>query len=481
MALISASLEGRKEVNNSWLSKKYAWKRNSISISLAHLEKLGILKQNGRYYSYISDLSWVEHLNERSIDYGRQAYTQRQKWIEKLKNDEVAERLEIINNPPYSKKEHYIKLLDQLLTDTAEHYDDYVKISDLAKGMRATIVLELDKFEKRLEQRRKYMITERIVANGPVDPSYDFKWDFVEYFRNDGISSVPTKVELMMYYKAFGPKYNIDCDASYRAMYIYKNAFEHLQDSDIVPQKRYNKNKEKYSLRNTEAMYIGDSMTSAWIPFKNYLITYHKELFDVWRERLVVPNDKRRGNSNLEKWANYIVPLIEDKKLLIPEYVSEFLHHYSTYGNMIAVSEGFNKARGHDYAEFDRWDLSLSCIYKWYMDNEQFEFDFPHKTKDEALDALLKGDLVAIQHCRDWLMVFGDFKSFIDQNILQDFVEIKTDGTYVPIMFFEGHSFENPFPTQEEYPQYFSRMTDLIKKRGKRISDKLNKENTITN
>jgi hypothetical protein len=61
------------------------------------------------------------------------------------------------------------------------------------------------------------------------------------------------------------------------------------------------------------------------------------------------------------------------------------------------------------------------------------------------------------------------------KNFLQDFVTELPEGGYgEPVMFWEGHSFENPLPnTEPEIIEFLKNVNRTIEARGRRIAEAL--------
>lgn len=310
--------------------------------------------------------------------------------------------------------------------------------------------------------------------------------------------------EKMMLYKAYAEKvnkemqnsyendkdkeklqidYQIDCDVSNHIVSVYMKAWNFLKNAKKREQSYTNRKgdkiyKCKYKfeiLAENQKKYLGDTMTSPWTSFKEYLKIVRS---DIMEKDGGVPYKYRKGNRNLEKWKNFIIDAIHTAKLVIPDYVQEFLGATYTYGNFIPVPEYFNAGRSNG-GKWDYWDLTLLCIYNWYKCNDLRCISL-NETDDKYLNKLFsnsKTPYESVCECKEWLNIFKTWGNFIEQNFLQDFVYQIGEGYGQPIMFWGNHSFDNPNPKrEEEFEVFYKGVNEKIKKRGERISQKLHTE-----
>lgn len=279
--------------------------------------------------------------------------------------------------------------------------------------------------------------------------NYDFKMEFKQYFEDKNIvfdDSLSDLEKNVIYRLHGGAK---DCDCCALAKYIYK----HLWNFDI-----------------NNFRYIGETMTSFWTPFKKYLIF----------------NEQLPKKGGIKTFG----PIILKNKDIIESSLSrnaqKYLNLSYTLGNFIPVPEHFNVERSGLFARWDSWDLTMLAIYNWYKDNNliiKTNLTTVNKTNDSALEMLFekkcKNDKLirSIGNCKEWLLIFGSWNNFVEQNYLQDFVHSENQTFGEPIMFFDGHSFyKKPLPTTtSEFEDFFSNSSKAIELRGKRMCKELNK------
>lgn len=138
--------------------------------------------------------------------------------------------------------------------------------------------------------------------------------------------------------------------------------------------------------------------------------------------------------------------------------VCKFLKCYHTIGNYIPVPKYFNISRSN-MGLHDRFDLTLIKIKEYY----------DYNTNQEVLKELLhiKGnEKEEIIETQKWLDGFGSWKTFITENYLQDYVD--TNDKDYPIKEEFEANWDSPLDNFD-YLGYFSKVTDLILKRGERI------------
>jgi len=303
--------------------------------------------------------------------------------------------------------------------------------------------------------------------------TYDLKDEFIEFFLKKESKTELNELEKMMIYKAYASNLVIDCDVSELAMNIYKNAWDYLRDSKIQQQVGQNSKYYKYEIILNNKIYRGDTMTSAWISLKKYIQVSHSNILN---KDGSVPEKKRKGRSNIEQWKNFIISEFNEGNLVLKDNVLNFLSISNSCGNIIPVPKYFNVGRSGENAEWDYWDLTMICIYSWYLHND-LRILFLNETDDKYLNKLfVKSKLLyeSTRECKEWLNIFKTWGNFIEQNFLQDFV-YKTDyGFGRPIMFWQNHTFITPIPTNEkEFEDFFNSVNEKIEKRGKRIKEKI--------
>ena len=138
------------------------------------------------------------------------------------------------------------------------------------------------------------------------------------------------------------------------------------------------------------------------------------------------------------------------------EEINDFFSLCSTIGAYIIFPAKrinnkmtINGARGVSHKIQDRFDLTLECIRRHYL-NQQ----------NPLTDVLERNS--------NFFALFGDFKGYVDFFLLQDLVA----KDYVTIKFWTN--FDNfqtaPLPkNKEEYLSYISELLDFVKARNQRI------------
>lgn len=228
-----------------------------------------------------------------------------------------------------------------------------------------------------------------------------------------------------------------DCDATLNITEEYKKTYKYLENYEIQNQTlRGEIEPIKCELVDGVHTYRGDTMTSTWTVLKQYV-------------QITMKISKHQ-----ESWEGYIFNNV--KKIKISNELGKFLELCHTYGNFLPVPLGFNAGRSN-YGKWDMWDLTLSKIYEWFCDKENL---------NNSLNVLFSASTnieYSVSHCCEWLKQFETWEEFVDNNYLQAYV----DKNYKPILFFEGHSFEKPLPTNErEFQDFFKAVNKCIEKRN---------------
>lgn len=146
---------------------------------------------------------------------------------------------------------------------------------------------------------------------------------------------------------------------------------------------------------------------------------------------------------------------------LADEDIVEYLMISRTIGGHMVFPRGqgttVNQARGGKNSYYDRFDLTLLAIKKWYLnDNSKINY--------------------AIENYSDWFALFGSFDKFIsffrlegfiyDESII-DLVSSDLDkGLIIPLKREEVY-----IPSQkEEYKRYFNNSNKIIKDRTEKLN-----------
>ena len=242
-----------------------------------------------------------------------------------------------------------------------------------------------------------------------------------------------------------------DCDASKNVTESFIKTYHWL--SDFQCQNQRSPYTIKYELVNGMQIFRGDTMTSLWIPIKQYL--QHKNSI---------------CGISMSKWKTYFLNNIDT--LEISQEAGRFLQLGHSIGNFIPVPLGFNVGRSN-FGRWDSWDLTLEQIYQWYQANTPMI-----GTSDDAALKLLfshaRRRQYAVSNCQSWLSHFGSWEAFVRENHLQPFVE--KNG--MPVKFFQGHSLNHPQPsTIAEFDSFFKTVNQCIEERGKQIITHCGREN----
>jgi hypothetical protein len=156
-------------------------------------------------------------------------------------------------------------------------------------------------------------------------------------------------------------------------------------------------------------------------------------------------------------WKNQ--RLINEVSRTLPDYrafMEDFVHRTYTIGGMIIFPKhqnSINQRKGTHPLIGDRWDLTLECIRRYYMQ------------EDSPLKDVLETD-------KGFFDLFVDFKGYVDFFFLQDCVT--DDYSSVNIWLGNGSFKENPFPqTIMEYLDWIEKQLTFLEKRNKRIADSI--------
>ncbi len=137
-------------------------------------------------------------------------------------------------------------------------------------------------------------------------------------------------------------------------------------------------------------------------------------------------------------------------------YVEDFLRKAYTIGGCIIFpkhNQSINQCRGVNPLIRDRFDLTLECIRKYYLD------------ESSPLYETLKKD--------EWFFeLFVDFKGYVDFFFLQDCVS----KDYSKVLFWLGNgdfTVDNMPKTVEEYTNWISLNLEFVRKRNTKIREYL--------
>ena len=124
--------------------------------------------------------------------------------------------------------------------------------------------------------------------------------------------------------------------------------------------------------------------------------------------------------------------------------------------NQIDGKQTINQARGSRFSPIkDRFDLTLECIRRWYIDEQSPLFD-------------------CLERYRDFFELFKDFKGYVDFFLLDALVD--ENGQVKFWLDFEDFGITSPLPkTPDEYRKYMGNVSDFVKERNDLIDMKYNK------
>ena len=135
-------------------------------------------------------------------------------------------------------------------------------------------------------------------------------------------------------------------------------------------------------------------------------------------------------------------------------YMEDYIHRSYTIGGEIIFPKrmgGINQSRGCNQLIKDRWDLTLECIRRFYI-NE----------KSPLTEVLYKE--------KDFFDLFIDFKGYVDYFYLQDCVS----DDYKKVNFWIGEGSFEPFPlpkTVDEYLKWIEKELEFVEMRNDRIKN----------
>lgn len=160
-------------------------------------------------------------------------------------------------------------------------------------------------------------------------------------------------------------------------------------------------------------------------------------------------------------------------------YIIDFIKTYTTLGNFIPCPVDCNTPRGSGELK-DYWDLTLACIYNYYLKNEnkilynkEKEFNLCHIISGEREP---KKRILLEERYKKWLDGFKNWNTFVEKNFMQSFVENKDkNGDYgKPRELWEGHFDGDVLPQKDaEYKQFFMNAKKFINKRSELMVEAL--------
>ncbi len=272
-------------------------------------------------------------------------------------------------------------------------------------------------------------------------------------------------------YKEYLEKKGFDKYLEYR---LSKNS---KKDPDLASKKLQEVYKEKwkrYQDPRITSVY-SDTMTSAQALISHYYLEECAEEWEHYKKQFSCPKAKYPSAISMNNIVGHIKEYPKFKKIFMDETeekyqcVREFISLYHTIGNYIPVPEYFNSNRSGNYANHDMWDLTLLKISDYF----KFREDKNEQASIQSLKELLHLNVdnttnrCVLDKTKHWLDSFQDWKEFIRENYLQDYVDLEHDWI-IKKEFTDIHTWENPFP-EGNYLTYFELLTKVIKARGNNI------------
>lgn len=254
-----------------------------------------------------------------------------------------------------------------------------------------------------------------------------------------------------------------DCDVSLRSMVYFCLSLGCMGEWGIQRQPGRSTNYQLVPLEDAKRKFIlrGDTMNS-------YATTVHRYLQLLDREF----EESSRINPTGENWDEVILRTAKIEEAISPAALT-FIERVHTIGNMIPVPCLLNESGREVTASFnaprycaskDYWDLTLLCLYHYYMgetgSRHTLEWLLP-KTADCGL-------------CRIWLDGFGEkqegWNRFVEQNLLQDFVNAAPGGGYAqPRELWPGHFTGDVLPDKNQCETFFANASSWIAARSLRM------------
>ena len=221
------------------------------------------------------------------------------------------------------------------------------------------------------------------------------------------------------------------------------------------------KERKSEYLVNRGGWIYSDTLISVQTTLNNYI---RKEMPEVLKKEGV-----KRISNNICIQLYGTDPLFR-KLLNKNEDLSHFIAIYHTLGNYLPVCCGFNIARSGYYGSHDYWDLTLMKIKEYYDATKAAQSGFGDFLTSPELKLLqLLHCNSEVVSCCQWLNSFERWENFIEQNLLQDFVD--TDNQPIPLC--KGHSWE--CPQVLDFNDFFKNGWQIVEKRGVRMIKMLEK------
>lgn len=309
-----------------------------------------------------------------------------------------------------------------------------------------------------------------------------------------------------------------DCDSSVASVLTFVLVYDYLQNGEIVPLSNQ-LGEYHIDIKESNKVYLGDTLTSALIPFKLYLGFLRQEakesdelrqwLSCCWTKRsqsykVCIPKEK--DCDRYKRFVDYLTEQIDALAAPIGRVLSEncklFLENVWNQGNIIPVPEFFNQSRASDQYG-DTVDRMLTYLYYFIIsdDDKYLNLLFCVEEKKKKAAGGNKKDVTiaenaqkAVKATKDWIRaVCGEkrgaeaWNAFVENHFLQPFCKLDDNGTYIPICMFNGQPlnayFKKPYDQKQlkflpdnlrECECFFRTCNTAIMERSRLIQQKIN-------
>ena len=344
--------------------------------------------------------------------------------------------------------------------------------------------------DEKVEIAKKLLLETNIIEDGRAIYLFDDEKLASEenYFKKLLEYKFKNKVNKGSYYSS-----DIDCDVNILCIVMYTL----MNPKGKLNIKKQNESAHKYEILKDQKVYKGDTLTSAIYFIKLYLgclwkeIDENKELQKIKKYRNFYNLFEEISNKGIPvaptgNWGTYCYEKSDIIWKVMDNSVKNFLKNYNMFGNYMCIpgktyeiTDGnwgsFNTLRSN-IGKWDTVDTLLAKIYGYYRsrdiykseDTSYLEAIFVCKNCEEK-DKLIKDT-------KYWLDEFDSWKSFVEMNALQPFVDEKT---LCPISMKSGDLIDtdeieirtyNPIP--EDYKgfiTFFKNVSEKIALRNKYI------------
>lgn len=351
---------------------------------------------------------------------------------------------------------------------------------------RLELIKSTEQYKDKLLKTKELIVNTDILIQENVLACFDFDND-VWYHEENYFK------KFLEYKKISDGVYgNVDCDVSLLCVVMYVLLNDNLCLKDIVNQCN---SERKFKIRRNDAIYKGDTLTSALKSMKLYLgclwedintneklknekkyYDFHKRFASV-RYRVPIPIEPTKN------WNEYCYRNSEIIWEVMDDSAKNFLKSIFKFGNFICIpgksypvtkkfSTSFNMARSCA----GNWDTVDTLLWKMYLyftkKNTKYLFSV-FAAKEEIKKEIVKETELFLKD-----MGMTEWEQFIEKNCLDDFIceqsrvpiSMKT-GKEISLDEEEGYS---AMPkTIDEFEEYFKQISNRIDERGKKMLKKI--------